>query len=124
MPMRSALAASIVLLAVAGAQAAPSRGTVTGVVSRGPIAPVCVAEQACDEPAANVTLVFVRRGTTAGRAVANSAGRYRVRLAPGSYVVRRATVRAAFDRKLQPGRVRVNAGRVTRVNFSIDTGIR
>src|SRR5689334_8795966 len=125
MPMRPVITAAILALTtVAGAQATPSRGTLSGVVSRGPIAPVCVAEQPCDGPAANVRLVFVRQGTIAGRAVTNSAGRYRVSLEAGSYVVRRATVRVAFDRKLQPNHARVYAGRVTRVNFSIDSGIR
>jgi hypothetical protein len=37
--------------------------------------------------------------------------------------VRRVTV-ATIDRKLEPNRVRVYAGRLTQRDFSIDTGIR
>ena len=41
----------------AGAQATLSRGSFAGLVKRGPITPVCVAEQPCDEPAKGVTLL-------------------------------------------------------------------
>jgi hypothetical protein len=83
-----------------------------------------VAEQPCDAPAANVRLLFVRDGAAVGRAVTNQDGRYRVRLPAGSYSVRRAAATAPVDRKLDPNRARVYAGRLTRVDFSIDTGIR
>jgi hypothetical protein len=118
------LVSTVALALVAGAQASPSRGTLTGVVMRGPITPVCVAEQPCDEPAANVTLLFIRQGSVIVRTVTNAIGRYRVRLPAGAYGVRRATVRGAFDRKLEPNHARVYGGRLTRLDFSIDTGIR
>jgi hypothetical protein len=114
---------TLALVLVAGAQATPPRGTLTGVVRRGPISPVCAAEQPCDGPAVDVALAFVRSGTTIGRAVTNGAGRYRLRLPAGAYVVRRASA-SSPDRRLEPKRARVYAGRVTRVDFSIDTGIR
>jgi hypothetical protein len=82
-----------------------------------------VAEQPCDEPAKNVTLLFSRNGVVVARVVTDNQGRYRRRLPAGIYAVRRP-VASAFDRKLEPNRVRVYAGRVRNVDFSIDTGIR
>ena len=123
--MRAVLLLSGLALAfVAGAQATTGRGTLAGLVTRGPITPVCVAEQPCDAPAPNVRLLFSRNGAVFGRAITNQGGRYRLRLPPGSYGVRRAISAAAIDRKLNPNRARVYAGRLTRVDFSIDTGIR
>ena len=49
--------------------------------------------------------------------------RYHIRLAPGRYVVSR-TPQPPIGRGLQPEQARVVLGRVTRVDFSIDTGIR
>ena len=90
---------------------------------RGPITPVCVAESPCSEPAKNVTLLFSRGAHIAGRATTDGQGRYRLRLPTGLYSVRRSAT-ARIDNKLDPNRVRVFAGRFTRIDFSIDTGIR
>lgn len=114
---------SLALAGAAGAQTTVQRGTLTGVVKRGPTTPVCVAEQPCDEPAANVTLLFSRGESVAARAVTDRQGRYRIRLRAGLYAVRRPGA-GSFARKLEPSRVRVYSGRVNRINFSIDTGIR
>jgi hypothetical protein len=125
MPMRVAvLLSSVALVVAAGAQATPTRGTLTGIVTRGPITPVCAIEVPCDEPAANVTLLFTRNDAVVGRAVTNDAGRYRLRLPAGTYGVRRPGASGPFDRKLEPNHARVYAGRSNRVDFSIDTGIR
>jgi hypothetical protein len=122
--MRLVVVLSTIALAVtAGAQATLRRGVLSGRVMRGPVTPVCVAEQPCDEPAADVTLVFTRNGAAVGRAVTNAFGQYRVRLPAGWYAIRRS-VSGSPDRKLTPNRARVYAGRVTRVDLSVDTGIR
>jgi hypothetical protein len=117
------LLSSIAVVVVAGAQATVSRGTLAGVVTRGPIAPVCAVEQPCDEPAKNVTLLFLRDDRVAGRVVTDGQGRYRIRLPAGLYTVRRPGT-AGVGRKLEPNRVRVYSGRNIRIDFSIDTGIR
>lgn len=117
------LLSSLALALAADAQATPARGTLSGVVTRGPITPVCVLEQRCDEPAPHMKLLFVRNGVAVRRVVTDGAGRYVVRLAAGSYSVRRLSA-AAPDRNLDPNRVRVVANRMLRVDFSIDTGIR
>jgi hypothetical protein len=122
--MRSLVVLLVLALAVAaGAQATSSRGTLTGTVTRGPITPVCTLEQPCDEPAAHQALLFVRNGTTSARVVTDGDGHYRVRLVAGAYLVRRPSA-TTVDRKLEPNRVRVRAGRIIRIDFSIDTGIR
>ena len=111
------------LLVAPGVHATPSPSGLRGTVTRGPITPACVAEQPCSEPARNVTLVFLMGNRVTGRAITDSAGRYRIRLAPGRYVVSR-TPQPPIGRGLQPEQARVFLGRVTRVDFSIDTGIR
>ena len=117
------LLTSLALVLVVGAQATVRRGSLAGVVKRGPIAPVCVVEQPCDEPAKDVTLLFSHNDRVVGRVVSDEQGRYRLRLPAGLYAVRRPAA-ASIDRKLEPNRVRVYAGRLTQVDFSIDTGIR
>jgi hypothetical protein len=108
---------------IGAAEARTKQSGLYGDVTRGPIAPVCVAAQPCTEPAKHVTLLFSRNGQIAGRSVTDSAGRYRVRLPAGIYAVRRSAT-SAVDRRLEPNLVRVRAGRFARVDFSIDTGIR
>jgi hypothetical protein len=113
----------LALLIAGAASAAPSESGLKGVVTRGPITPVCVAEAPCTEPAKNVTLIFSRAGHVVGRALTDAQGRYRLRLPAGLYTVRRARS-TGIDRKLDPNRARVFARRFARVDFSIDTGIR
>jgi len=92
-----------------------------GQVRRGPITPVCTAEQPCDAPAPGVTLVFSRAGRELGRTVTREDGTYRIRLVPGVYGVSRAL---KTTRPVEPQTARVRLGRFARVDFSIDTGIR
>jgi hypothetical protein len=108
---------SVGLLAAASAQASSVRSGLYGGVTRGPISPVCVAEQPCDEPAAGAVLVFMHDGREVVRTKARGDGSYRVRMPAGVYVVR-------SGRRIEPAKVRVLRGHVIRVNFSIDTGIR
>jgi hypothetical protein len=92
-----------------------------GSVERGPTMPVCRVDVPCDEQAANVTLLFTRKGTTM-RTRTDVRGRYRIRLAPGLYSVR--TTGKRLGSFVQPARVRVRAHRFTRIDLHIDTGIR
>ena len=124
--MRVALSTLSLAFVLAGAAAAGTTNPsgLRGVVTRGPITPVCVAEQPCSEPAPHVMLVFSRNGHVVGRAVTNAEGRYRVRLPVGLYAVRRPGPSDPIGRGLEPDHARVRVGRFTRVAFSIDTGIR
>jgi hypothetical protein len=92
-----------------------------GSVERGPTMPVCRVGVPCDEPAANVTLLFARDGVTR-RTRTDVRGRYRIRLAPGYYSVR--TTSRGLGSVVKPARVRVRLHRFTRVDLHIDTGIR
>lgn len=116
----------LAFFAAAGSSgASTSASGLWGVVMRGPISPVCSAEQPCSAPAKKVTLVFARNGEVVRRATTNEKGRYRVVLAPGVYSVRLpASQRQRIGRGLEPLRVRVVRARFRRVDFSIDTGIR
>jgi hypothetical protein len=110
--------AFVALLLAAGAHAS-TRSGLYGTVTRGPIAPVCAAEQACSEPAAGVVLVFLRNGTEAGRTTTAQNGTYRISLPASTY-----TVRASSRRPIDPASVTVRAGRFRHVDFALDTGIR
>jgi hypothetical protein len=94
-----------------------------GVVTRSPTTPVCQSEEPCSAPAKNVVLLFTRAGRTIARAKTDTAGHYRVRLAAGAYGVR-LTTSPAPGSGLTPWQVRVPRGRLARVDFTIDTGIR
>ena len=117
------LSLALVIVAGASAQATAVSSGLRGVVVRGPIAPMCVVEEPCTEPAKNVTLLFSRNGRIVGRTVTDSAGRYRLRLPAGVYSVRRPPP-VGLGRGIEPNHARVYAGRFVRVDFSIDTGIR
>jgi len=119
----TALSLALVIVGGAGAQATAVPSGLRGVVMRGPISPMCVAEEPCTEPAKNVTLLFSRNDRIVGRAVTDSAGRYRLRPLAGVYAVRRPGP-LGIGREIEPNHARVYAGRFVRVDFSIDTGIR
>jgi hypothetical protein len=111
------IAASLALVAVAGAQRTTLRSGLYGTVMRGPITPVCVAEAPCSAPAAGAVLVFTR-GTVVDHVTVASDGTYRLHLPAGLYVVRTG------KQRLDPTVARVYVGRMARLDFSIDTGIR
>src|SRR6476660_10487920 len=107
----------------AGAASGATGSGLHGLVTRGPIRPVCMVDQPCDEPAANVQLVFLRNGVVVSRARTSATGRYRITLSPGRYAVR-LPGKPGIGRVVKPQTVRVLRGRNIRVDFSIDTGIR
>jgi len=115
------LAGGALSLLTLDAGGAPKPSGLYGQVRRGPITPVCTAEQPCDAPAPGVTLVFSRAGRELGRTVTREDGTYRIRLVPGVYGVSRAL---KTTRPVEPQTARVRLGRFARVDFSIDTGIR
>lgn len=108
--------------AIPGAASSAVRSGLQGVVYRGPVRPVCEEGVPCDVPAPGVRLVFSRSGEVVKRVTSGARGRYIVYLAPGVYKVNTALKigLGAFS----PRTVRVPVGRVGRVDFYIDTGIR
>ena len=107
----------------AGAASGATGSGLHGLVTRGPIMPVCMVDQPCDEPAANVQLVFLRNGVVVSRVRTSATGRYRLALSPGRYAVR-LPGKPGLGRIVKPQTARVLRGRYARVDFSIDTGIR
>jgi hypothetical protein len=89
-----------------------------GTVRIGPITPVCRAGTPCTRAAAGAVLTFAR-GSTIRRVRTDRAGRYRIRLAPGTW-----TVRTNVGMRLTPLTVLVPRAASATRNFSIDTGIR
>jgi hypothetical protein len=113
----------VVLTAVAPASGSRLAGGLHGVVTRSPTSPVCRSDEPCSAPAKNVVLLFRQSGQVVARVRTDEAGRYRVRLAAGTYGVRLAT-RPGPGSGLTPRQVRAPRDRFARVDFTIDTGIR
>jgi Carboxypeptidase regulatory-like domain len=118
--MRFAVSLIGVMCLLGGAaQGSTLKSGLYGKLTRGPITPVCIAEQPCSAPVPGAMIVFSR----AGRAVAHTRtaanGTYRVTLPPGLY-----NVRVLQTRPVDPGSARVQQGHYRQVDFSIDTGIR
>jgi hypothetical protein len=115
----------VLVVSIFLAPAAPAGGVtgsgLYGVVMRGPITPVCVAEQPCSKPAVGVTLSFIR-GARVKSVITNALGRYRVALVPGTYAVRTGSG-ITIGRGLEP-RTAIVPAAWKRQGFSIDTGIR
>ena len=120
---KTALLVLVALLLVAPAGAVTGQG-LYGSVTRSPTKPVCSNEAPCSEPAAHVSLRFLRGATLVATARTDLRGRYRVRLSRGVYTVRVAGAPAGgIGGRIDPAAVRVRA--VWRhQNFDIDTGIR
>jgi len=117
--MRTVLLLGCVLVAATAAQASPPRNGLYGTVTRGPISPICVAEQPCSGPAQGVVLQFWLGGRVAGRSTVRADGTYRVALPVGSYAVKTGS-----GVRLDPPAATVRRLRFKRVDFFIDTGIR
>jgi hypothetical protein len=94
-----------------------------GVVLRGPTTPVCRVGVPCTEPARGAVLAFTHDGRVVQRVHVGVRGRYAVRLAPGVYTVS-VTPRPRVGSGIRPLRVWARRGRDSRVDFTIDTGIR
>ena len=119
----TAIAIALASLALAGsATSATTPSGLRGIVMRGPITPVCTVGVPCDAPASGVVLVFSRSGSVVARTTTNRNGAYRLALRPGRYGV--TTARRTIGSGLTPRSVFVPRGRVARVDFKLDTGIR
>src|SRR5690348_1126022 len=97
------IAASLVVVAGAGAHRTTLGSGLYGTVMKGPIIPVCVSELPCDAPAAGSLLVFTR-GAVVERVTVATDGSYRLRLPAGTYSVR------SGGKRLEPTLARVYAG--------------
>jgi hypothetical protein len=121
------VAITLAALAVAAASAGAAISTrppsgLHGTVMRGPIKPVCEEGEPCDAPAVGVVLQFNYAGQVVARTKTGAGGAYTIRLKPATYTVTTQPPRR-IGSGLTPGRVRVLAGRILRVDFHLDTGI-
>ncbi|MGH3001926.1 MAG: carboxypeptidase-like regulatory domain-containing protein [Gaiellaceae bacterium] len=89
-----------------------------GTVTIGPTAPVCRAGTPCTRRAAHVVLTFRRPGHVR-RTTTDRLGRYRLRLAPGTWYVR-----ASAGMRIAPATFVVPRAHSALRSFRIDTGIR
>jgi hypothetical protein len=97
-------------------------GGLHGTVVISPSQPVCMVGQPCSKPDPNDELAFWRQGRRAAAAHTDSAGHYRVSLAPGRYAV--TAPRHKGLGRVEPRYVTVPTSRYARVNFTLDIGIR
>jgi hypothetical protein len=115
------LLVALVVLAPPAASASSSVSGLRGLVTLYPARPVCIEDQPCSKPAANVVLVFRRDGRAVARITTRNDGTYRVRLRPGRYTVLAPAYRVGSG--VTPRIVRVPRGRMAHVDLEIDTGI-
>jgi hypothetical protein len=122
----------IVLTAVVAATAAcasaatsPSATTgLTGVVTRGPVTPVCRIDVPCDAPF-SATFSVERSGRRVTQFESDAAGQFTVVLAPGVYTIVPAADAPIISPTTQGKSVTVaDNGMLTVVRLTFDTGIR
>jgi len=92
-----------------------------GLVMQGPTQPVCQVGVPCSKPAANVQLLFMRRGATV-KVRTDARGRYSIRIARGAYTVELVPKRT-IGRGVEPRSFTAH-GMSQRLDFDVDTGIR
>ncbi len=113
-----------ILVGFASPAVATTGSGLYGKVTRGPIAPVCTVGKPCSAPAPGITLSFVRNAKTVARVESGRYGLYRVALAPGIYTVREVAQTTMKPPMVKPLVVRVRVGTWTRLDVTVDTGIR
>lgn len=104
----------------------PSMGVLVGLVTRGPSSSIeNLAGRLGPSPAANIRILI---SSGAGEAVTSGMtdthGEYRIDLPSGTYRVEIGPLAGMEYTKDLPAVVAVSAGRETRLDFRIDTGIR
>src|SRR5579864_9044867 len=99
--------------------------TLDGRVTRGPLSPVerIGVPNAAPVPGARLEIT-APDGRKVASAESNSAGKYSVQLAPGTYLVTVISPAGAFNRPNPPATVAIKAGEVTHFDIRLDTGIR
>ena len=111
------------LLACASTTPSPATG-LTGVVTRGPITPVCRVDVPCDAPF-SARFVVQRAGRQVAEFQSDSMGQFTVYLAPGAYTVVPNADAPIISPSSQVKSVTVgDTGLLTVVRLTFDTGIR
>jgi hypothetical protein len=104
----------------------PTTVTTTGLeghMIRGPVQPVCISDQPCEEPFA-ATFHVKRGGTSVAEFSSGGDGYFLVFLEPGDYEIVPAAEAPLADPEQQAQPVSVGKTGLTRIELSFDTGIR
>jgi len=94
-----------------------------GHVIRGPVQPVCINGQPCEEPFA-ATFHVKRNGAPIQQFTTGTDGYFVVYLEPGAYEIVPDEAAPLHEPDQQPRTISVGATGLTRVEISFDTGIR
>ena len=126
--MKHCAVLALVAWGIAGASCspdAPSPATgLTGIVTRGPIAPVCRIDVPCDAPF-TATFNVERSGRRVTQFQSDASGQFTVFLAPGGYTIVPNADAPIFVPAAQTKPVTVaDIGTLTVVRLMFDTGIR
>ena len=123
--VRLTLVIAVALVLAACGSPPPADTGVEGVVTIGPTCPVIQVGQDCpDQPYAAELTVANPHGKIIVRASADADGRFRIALAPGDYLLE---AKAADDSPFPAAAVMpftVNEGEWTRLDLTLDSGIR
>ena len=122
---------TIVPLLVAGALACSTatpggdetESGIEGVVTRGPIQPVCVVNAPCDEPFAALFHV-IQGGRELATFRSDRQGQFSIELLPGDYTITPDSTAPILFPTQQAKTVRVKPNSKVRVELDFDTGIR
>lgn len=95
-----------------------------GVVVRGPIQPVCMANEPCDDAPFSAGFTVRQNDRVVARFRSDAEGRFEIRLAPGSYTIVPDSDAPLMQPSAQTKEVVVGAVGLTTVRLDFDTGIR
>ena len=99
--------------------------TLEGRITRGPLSPVERLGVPNDAPVVGARLeITAPNGRKVASVESNSAGKYSVQLAPGTYLVTVISPAGAFNRPNPSASVVIKADKATHFDIRIDTGIR
>ena len=101
------------------------RGILTGKVIRGPLSPVETTDTPSARPASGVKLVILTpAGAEIDSVVTDDRGVYSIGLPPGTYHIEMGPLGSLEFTKDLPATVTITQGQETRLDISLDTGIR
>ena len=114
----------LVLSAVAcESPSAPSSTGLSGTVLRGPIQPVCAANQSCDAPFSSGFTVL-KLATIVASFRSDAQGHYEIRLPAGGYTIVPDADAPIMTPRSQSKDVTVGSNGMTALDLHFDTGIR
>jgi hypothetical protein len=102
--------------------AAPPTSLVTGTVAAGPVTPLARPGQPATSPVRRAAVEALRGNQVMATAYTDEAGRYKLRLQPGTYLIRTQSDR--YLSRQASKTVTLSRGQKLTVNLVFDTGIR